>query len=339
MTEELWQEHRRRRRRALFAVAGVTSVVTALVMYVLFYIKLPYEIFGPGAAVDLNSVISIAHRSPPPGSIFLTDVTVLPGRPAYYAAAKVLPGFEIVKREEVVPPTMSDAQLDVALVDEMKQSQEIAAVVAERAAGLSVPSHPSVIVQRVVPKSPAAHCFRVNDRIVAVDGTPIATVASVTDATKAKPSGAAFRFRVIRGRSTMTLTCKTATIQGRPRFGISIGFDAGEFRFPVPVKFDVHNINGSSAGLMFALQIYRTLTGRGLGPAKMIAGTGVLELNGTVDPIEGTREKLMAAKRAGATVFLVPRQNFADIKDTQGITIVQVGSFAEALRALSNFQQ
>src|ERR1700730_18350120 len=149
-------------------------------MYVLFYIRLPYYIFGPGAAVDLNEVIAITGHSPPPGSLYLTDVNVLPGRPAYYAAAKLLPGFEIVKRDELVPASMTDAQLDTALIDDMKQSQETAVVVAERAAGLHVPSHPAVVVERVIAKTPAAVCLQKHDKIVAVDGKLVTSMGAVT---------------------------------------------------------------------------------------------------------------------------------------------------------------
>ena len=334
MTQEQLHQFRAKRRFALGAVAATTFVVTAVMMYVLFYIQLPYYIFGPGAAVDLNGVIAISGHTPPPGSLFLTDVNVLPGRPAYYAAAKLLPGFEIVKREELVPSTMSDAQLDVALIDDMKQSQETAEVVAERAAGLHVPSHAAVVVERTMPKTPAASCLRKKDKIVAVDGTLVTSLGAVTDATSTKPKGSRFTFSIVRGSTRESTTCRTALIQGKPRFGMIVSFDPGAYSVPIPVRYDIHDINGSSAGLMFALQIYRTLTGRDLGPARMIAGTGVLELDGQVDPIEGTREKLEAAKRAGATVFLVPKQNYGDIKGTAGIDIIPVTSFSDAVKAL-----
>ena len=339
MTNVQVREFRRRRRLALAGVAAVTCAITAVVMYVLFYIRLPYYIFGPGAAVDLNGVIVIAGHSPPPGSLFLTDVDVLPGRPAYWAAAKLLPGFEIVKRDDLVPPSMTDAQLDTALIDDMKQSQETAEVVAERAAGMHVPSHAAVIVERVVAKTPAAACLHDGDKIVAVDGTLVTSLAAVTDAAKTKRVGSRYTMSIVRGTRHLTSACRTAVIQGKPRFGMVVSFDPGAYSVPVPVKFDVRDINGSSAGLMFALQIYRTLTGRDLGPARMIAGTGVLELNGAVDPIEGAREKLEAAKRAGATVFLVPRQNYKDIAGTRGITIIPVGSFSDALHALEALAQ
>lgn len=339
MTEEQRREYRLKRRVALTGVAAITAAITALVMYVLFYIKLPYYIFGPGAAVDLNGVIAISGHTPPPGSLFLTDVNVLPGRPAYYAAAKLLPGFEIVKRDDLVPPTMTDAQLDSALIDDMKQSQETAEVVAERAAGLHVPSHAAVVVERVIAKTPAAACLHKMDKIVAVDGKTVTSLGAVTDATKSKPPGTRFAFSVVRGRAHLQTTCRTASIGGKPRFGIYVSFDPGAYSVPVPVKYDVHDINGSSAGLMFALQIYRVLTGANLGPARMIAGTGVLEYNGQVDPIEGTREKVEAAKRAGATVFLVPSQNYNDVKGTPGIQIIPVRSFSDAVRALRALQQ
>ena len=204
LTQAQLREYRHKRRIALAGVAVTTGVVTAVVMYLLFYIRLPYYIFGPGAAVDLNGVIAIAGHSPPPGSLFLTDVNVLPGRPAYFAAAKILPGFEIVKRDDLVPPSMSDAQLDSALVDDMKQSQETAEVVAERAAGLHVPSHAAVVVERIVPKTPAATCLRRSDKIVAVDGKPVTSLGAVTDATKVKPAGSAFDFSIVRGAEHVT---------------------------------------------------------------------------------------------------------------------------------------
>jgi Lon-like protease len=335
LNEAQRREHARRRAAALGWIALLTASITVVVLYVLFYIKLPYVIFGPGAAVDLTAVIRVPGHSPPPGTLFLTDVNVLPGRPAYYAAAKVLPGFEIKPRVELVPSDVSDAQLNSELVDDMKISQETAEVVAERAAGLHVPSHAAVVVVRVFSKTPAARCFRVGDKIIAVDGHQVTGIGAVTAATQTKPVGARFAFTVVRGPDRLEESCATQLLGGKPRFGMTVSFDPGAYTVPVPVKFDVHDINGSSAGLMFALQIYRTLTGRELSTSHMIAGTGVLEVDGTVDPIEGAREKLEAAKRAGATIFLVPADNYRDIKGTPGIDIIPVRSFSDALKALA----
>jgi PDZ domain-containing protein len=85
---------------------------------------------------------------------------------------------------------------------------------------------------------------------------------------------------------------------------------------------------------MFALQIYRTIKSVDLSSGRDVAGTGVLNAEGKVLPIEGAREKVRAAIKAHAAIFLVPRVNYADIRSTQGITIIPVASFQEALRSL-----
>jgi PDZ domain-containing protein len=86
---------------------------------------------------------------------------------------------------------------------------------------------------------------------------------------------------------------------------------------------------------MFSLQIYRTLTGADITGGRNIAGTGVLAADGGVSAISGTREKIQAAIHAGATVFLVPVDNYKDVAGTRGILIIPVRSFAQALHALA----
>ena len=83
---------------------------------------------------------------------------------------------------------------------------------------------------------------------------------------------------------------------------------------------------------MFAVEIYAALHGLPGGVA--VAGTGTLRSDGRVGRIEGTRQKLLAAKRAGARVFFVPRANFTDVADERDVRVVPVDTFAGALRAL-----
>jgi PDZ domain-containing protein len=104
-------------------------------------------------------------------------------------------------------------------------------------------------------------------------------------------------------------------------------------QLPIPVRFSLDNISGSSGGLMIALQVYDTLRPRHL-RATRIAGTGTIGYDGTVGEIEGTQQKLIAAKRAGATVFLVPKENFPDIASEHDVQVIPVHTFAQALAAL-----
>jgi PDZ domain-containing protein len=87
---------------------------------------------------------------------------------------------------------------------------------------------------------------------------------------------------------------------------------------------------------MFALEIYRSLKRDPLPAALRIAGTGTIAYDGSVGPIEGATQKIAAARNADATLFLVPTENYAEIKDTPGIHVVPVTSFAQALKAVAS---
>jgi PDZ domain-containing protein len=86
---------------------------------------------------------------------------------------------------------------------------------------------------------------------------------------------------------------------------------------------------------MFALQIYGALRAERLRGATTIAGTGTLRPDGSVQPIEGALQKLIAARRAGASVFLVPRRNYPDVARERGLRVIPVDSFRGALAALA----
>jgi PDZ domain-containing protein len=108
------------------------------------------------------------------------------------------------------------------------------------------------------------------------------------------------------------------------------------------IDFNISSrIGGSSAGMMFALAIYDRLTPGQLTGGKHIAGTGTIEVDGSVGPIGGIRQKTIGAASGGATIFLAPAKNCADAMldaDRQGrvhgMQVVRVVTFKEAITAL-----
>ena len=87
---------------------------------------------------------------------------------------------------------------------------------------------------------------------------------------------------------------------------------------------------------MFALGLYDILTPGDITEGRTIAGTGVIDPDGTVSPIGGITDKVVAAERAGATVFLVPTDNMAELDgvETGDMELVAVATFDDALAAL-----
>jgi len=92
--------------------------------------------------------------------------------------------------------------------------------------------------------------------------------------------------------------------------------------------------DGPSAGISMVSSIVSTLSGL---PARNdVAMTGEVTLKGDVLPIGGLREKLLAAKRGGIFIVIVPKKNEKDVKEMEpqilaNLTIHYVESVNEVL--------
>ena len=110
-----------------------------------------------------------------------------------------------------------------------------------------------------------------------------------------------------RDGETTTLAMPTVADQdGKARVGIGVEYG---YEFPFKVDFEIGDIGGPSAGLMFALGIVDKLTPGEMTAGKFIAGTGTIDGSGTVGPIGGIQQKIIGAKDAGAIMFLTPKDN------------------------------
>jgi PDZ domain-containing protein len=87
---------------------------------------------------------------------------------------------------------------------------------------------------------------------------------------------------------------------------------------------------------MFTLGIIDKVKGQDLTGGEVIAGTGTIDDDGVVGPIGGVAQKLVAAKRDGAQVFLTPAANCAEAvaNAVPGLPMAKVATLADALKAL-----
>ena len=111
------------------------------------------------------------------------------------------------------------------------------------------------------------------------------------------------------------------------------------FVFPINVDIDTGNVGGPSAGLMMALNVYNSLTQDDLTKGIKVAGTGTIEIDGSVGPVGGVKQKVIAAKKAGSSLILVPTANFDDAEPyiDEDTAIVAVDSFNQALDVISEY--
>ncbi len=94
--------------------------------------------------------------------------------------------------------------------------------------------------------------------------------------------------------------------------------------------------DGPSAGITIATALISLFTGR---PARRdVAMTGELTLTGRILPIGGVKEKVLAARRAGVSIILLPARNRENLKDIEDeirrqIEIKLVDNLRDVVRA------
>jgi PDZ domain-containing protein len=239
----------------------------------------------------------------------------------------------IVPEEEVYPKGQSAQQVEQQSNAEMRDSQENATTAALRSLG--IPVETKVLIDGVAKNSSARGKLLKGDVVLEVDGSPIDGGALLRKLITAHSPGDQVSILVERKgkRLAETVTTRKAPDDGRAIVGIT---SRDEAEYPFTVDISLKDVGGPSAGLMFALGVVDKLTPGALTGGAYVAGTGTIDDQGNVDSIGGITQKMIGAKRAGATVFLAPAGNCgeaaANVPD--GLRLVKVKSLSSAVSAL-----
>jgi PDZ domain-containing protein len=297
---------------------------------------IPYYSEGPGPARDVLSRIIYEGepRYEPTGQLELTTVRYQQLTGLTALRAWIDDTLAIVPASTVYPP---DVPVDVTKqrgISQMDQSKIDATAAALRALHLYPKQHgEGALIEQTVTGCPADGELFPGDIVTAIDGTPIHDAAQASRVFDSIPVHEALRFDLNVDGSVEHATFTRAPCGPKDEnlVGISM-LDA----FPFDITISSDDIGGPSAGLMWALGLYELLTPGDLTAGRTIAGTGEITPDGTVYPIGGIRDKVVAAERAGATLFLAPADNMDELRgvDTGGMQVVSVASLQDALDAL-----
>jgi PDZ domain-containing protein len=241
------------------------------------------------------------------------------------------PANAVVPQAEIFPPGQTAQQTHSQDIEQMASSQQTATAAA--LSQLRIPYQTLAVVMQTEPGYPASTVLKAGDAIEAVDGKPVTGPASLSSLITAHPAGSLLRLTVLRAGKTLTPQVASKNSGGKAIIGVQV---QQQYKFPFTVTIDVGNIGGPSAGMMFALGIIDMLTPLNLTGGKFIAGTGEITPAGQVQPIGGIQQKLVAARDAGATVFLTPAGNCADTAGAvpAGLRIVKVSTLSQAVSDL-----
>ena len=301
--------------------------------------QVPYVALGPGPTFDTlgeeggEPVIRISGRPtfPTTGRLDLTTV----GVQSSLTLGEALQGWfrreeAVVPRDLVFPPGQTDEQVDAENTRAMTASQDAATTAALGSLGIPV----AVDVAAVSDGSPAQGTLEPGDVLTSVDGTPVTSPVQLRRLLGDRPVGEPVRIGLRRGgtpRTVQLVTASSGETPPRPVIGVET-----DVEYPFTVDIALKEVGGPSAGLMFALGIIDKLGPEQLTGGRYVAGTGEIAPDGVIGPIGGIQQKVVAAGRKGAEVFLVPAANCADAVATApaGLSLARVGTLDDALAAL-----
>jgi Lon-like protease len=236
------------------------------------------------------------------------------------------------------PSTNEQERAESAAQMVSSQDTAVAAALTELGHDLSTYAE----VTGVTPGGPSEGRLQVRDLILSVDRTPVDEVQDLLDALDGVRPGDTVALEVRRGRRTVPVRVTTepaADDSDRAVLGVLVGTG---YDFPFDVRIGIDEaIGGPSAGLVFALSVYDTLTPGALTAGRAVAGTGTITAEGLVGPISGIRQKIVGAEDAGAELFLVPPDNCpaALTADAEDIRLVRADTLRSAIDSLSTYAE
>jgi PDZ domain-containing protein len=174
---------------------------------------------------------------------------------------------------------------------------------------------------------------------VGVDGAQVQLLTETVDKIQNRELGAPVQITVKRDDEQRNYSIETKSLEensGKPSIGVLITPYKRNYDFPIKININAGQIGGPSAGSMFALEIYNQLSEEDITQGAKIAGTGTINLDGSIGKIDGIGQKIVAAKEEGASLFFVPAGNWELAQEIKvdDIELVKVETFEQIIEYL-----
>lgn len=321
-----------------------TTLVLVGLVVAGFLWQLPYYTLSPGSVRETASYISVQGAPSYPdqdGAIDYLTVSVRQGTPFDLLRGWVDPAVEVVPAEQVLGNQSpgENRQFNLQL---MANSKDAATYQALRRMGYEIPSSGTgAAIAAVDPAVPAATVLSPGDVVVSADGQPVTLNQDLIRIVSGRPPGDVVQLGVqpFEGGDTTVVSATLVARADDPQramLGVTTFTRDLTFDFPVQVTIDSGSVGGPSAGLAFTLGILDALTPESLTGGRNVATTGTMELDGRVGPVGGVQQKVVAARRAGVELMMVPTIEIDEARRfAGGLRIEPVDDLDQALAVLA----
>ncbi|WP_344224177.1 YlbL family protein [Kocuria atrinae] len=335
-----WTRWRKKQSLESVGLMGTAALLIAgVVLPAPFVVESSGPTFNTVGEYEDHQLVSIegAQTYPSDGKLDLTTVYVKGGPAGRVNAVNVLmawfdPTDTVLPEDAVYDPTLTGQEVDESNAAAMQTSQEDS--VAAALDYLDKPYKTTLQVHASIPDTPADGVLEPGDTLLALNSEPITELDQLRDGLdEAGEKGV--DLTVKRGEETVThhVDLSRSEDTGRWQLGVYL---TPEYDFPFTVDFELEQVGGPSAGMMFALGVIEELTPGSMVGTEHVAGTGTITPQSEVGPIGGIRQKLEGSAEAGARYFLAPSGNCNEVRGyvPEGMDVIEVETLGEAVNAV-----
>lgn len=311
-------------------------------------IDVPYVALVPGTARDTEPLLAVdgIEAYPSDGELLFTTVRVRQ-RPNLweYLWLNFDDDATVLPEEDILGDRTPEENRQVNL-ELMNDSKQVAVAVALEELGYDAIGTDGVVIQMVVPDTPADGVLEVLDTVVAIDGQPTNATSDLIEILGDAKPGDRIELTVEDLAGTISETVEVTLVENPERPGAGfLGIQpVDRIRYGTDLDFTVEidsgSVGGPSAGLAFTLAVLDELTEGELTGGERVAVTGTIRADGSVGRVGGVLQKTAAVRDLGVHTFLVPaelgEEELDQIRERAGddLTVIPVEDLEQALDAL-----
>ena len=321
-----------------FIKENYKGLIAIVVVFLLFMIELPYSIYTPGGAVDLNKRISVNNGYEAEGSFNMAYVSMVRGSIPFLLLSYIIPDWDIVSSDEI---TIEGENMEEMLEREklyMQESMDAAIINAYRAAGADLNITGTISEVSFIAEEADTN-LKIGDEIIRANRVEIHSLDDLKKVIEGLDEKEKVRLDVIRDDEEKECFAYTYKTDDGMKIGVSLLTTYEYTTAPEVSITSKASEAGSSGGLMMSLTIYNSLVPEDITDGKKIVGTGTIDIDGNVGEIGGVKYKLIGAVKNDADVFICPEENYEEaievaLDKDYDIPIISVSTFLEAIEAL-----
>ncbi len=325
----------------------IPFIIVFITVSSLSFVKTDYYFMSPGPPyqweIDYGEIKNYDFE----GNLYQLTVRRDEANALIYAWSLINDSYDLYPREEILPDGVTPKELSEISIQNMRTSENVAIAVALKNVGYEISSKgDGVSVVGLLDDSPVKEKLKKGDLLNSINNKEISSTTEFISTLRTYNIGESVTIGLLRevDGELKQMFVETTLIEhveykGEPMVGFLATTVNERFDFPFEIDIKTGNVGGPSAGLMMALNVYNNLIPEDITNSMIIAGTGTIEIDGSIGPVGGIKQKIIAAKRAGAELILVPIANFEEARtfETEKTAIVAVDSFDEALSVISQY--